>query len=144
MAKLIVEVDDKFIDWAGWAREALANGNIPGEVVRDEAPEPTVAADEPEDPWSAVPAKPAARPAPESASAPSSGGQPATPPTGAYEYTEDGKTHKFGVEGAPLCEHDRPAVLVRGKGQKREWKQWRCALSSTDRWKDKCEFSEWA
>jgi hypothetical protein len=56
----------------------------------------------------------------------------------------------FGSSDAPNCEHDQPAVLVRGwKGMDHadgdpDWAQWRCALSATKGWKDKCDFQDWA
>lgn len=55
----------------------------------------------------------------------------------------------FGSQDAPNCDHGEPAVLVRGwKGMDHadgdpDWAQWRCALSATKAWKDKCDFQDW-
>lgn len=142
MAKIVLDIPDKYIDFEGWARETLSQHGMSHTVV--ETSEDAEGDGTPEDPWSAAPS--GARQTPRSAptSTQSDSGQPATPPkTGSF--IADGKKHEFGLEGAPECDHNRPCVRVSGKNQKgKPWKQWRCALSSTDRWKDKCDFSEWA
>lgn len=152
MAKVILDIPDKYIDMLGWARETLAEHGISGEVVSDEAApaeDPWAGTDTSsetgEDPWNAPSSgsRPARTTSPPKEAAASSV-QPATPPKSG-KYSADGKTHEFGLEGAPLCDHNQPAVRVSGKNAKgKSWKQYRCALSSTDIWKDKCDFSEWA
>jgi hypothetical protein len=146
MSKVLIEVPDEFIDWAGWTQHQLKTELGASPAEDHEAPG-TTPADEPEDPWTRPTSAP---PASQTASAPRSDttedGQPSSPPKGAYTFrAADGKVHTFNKAGAPDCDHDQPAVHVAGKSTTgKNWRQYRCALSSTERWKDKCEFSDWA
>jgi hypothetical protein len=154
MPQVLIDIDDEFIDWEGWARKRFASAGIHVEnadlagaqdfaTPPDEPPLPP----EPEDPWarptSAAPAATGQSSAPTTTP---TGGRPASPPRDAFTYKDDrGNVHTFNKAGAPPCEHGQPAVYVTGYGKNsKPWKQWRCAASSTDAWKNKCEFSQWA
>lgn len=60
--------------------------------------------------------------------------------------TKNGKRrYEFGLDDAPDCLCDRPAVKFSGKNaQGKLWSKWLCALGSTKAYKDKCSFDEWA
>ena len=168
MAQVLIDVPDEFIDWAGWAQAHLKTelGATPVSDAETGPVNPAAEASQApaDDPWGAPAADASDTPAGAASdpwSAPATAGAPTpaastAPPTGTYttrpgtppstgSYTVDGKTHEFGIGGAPVCGHNQPAVKVTGRNDKgKQWKQFRCALSSTDRWKDKCEFSQWA
>jgi hypothetical protein len=60
--------------------------------------------------------------------------------------TKNGKRrYEFGLDDAPDCLCERPAVKFSGKNAKGKlWSKWLCALGSTKAYKDKCTFDEWA
>ena len=152
MAKVLIEVDDKFIDWDAWARGQLNGAGMKNEVVTD-ADTVSTSNERADDPWAGTNAtattgtvqrteqRDTAASADTSHQNQMTGTQTISTPSGNQTVT-------FSPAGGPLCNCDEPAALYQGKSQKnnRKWKQYRCAKSaaSGDGWKDKCEFSEWA
>lgn len=101
------------------------------------------------DPWDNAPAAPA-----QAGSAPQSTGyvvaSPENPPANgvvAVTTPNGDQTWTCGRQGAPLCKHNQPAAYVEGIGKppnRKPWAAWRCALGCSQRWKEKCDYSEFA
>lgn len=134
MAKVLVEVDDKFIDWDAWARSQLANGGLANTVAS--ASEEPAQEEAKADPWKSGNATQAA---PEATETAQQGTIHISTPSGPQTVT-------LAPSGGPPCNCGDPAALFVGKAQKsgKTWRQYRCAKSAGDDWKSKCEFSQWA
>lgn len=152
MAKVLIEVDDKFIDWDAWARSQLNGAGMLSEDS-SEREVSTSNSGRADDPWAGTNATATTGTAPRTeqrdtaASADTRASQPMTG-TRTISTANGTQTVTFSPAGGPLCHCDEPAALYQGTSQKnnRKWRQYRCAKSAApgDGWKGKCEYSEWA
>lgn len=167
MAKVLVEVPDDLINWTEWARRQLDQGGLAssemvgaatgsGESAASADTSQTSPSTGSDDPWQGTNAAPAAQNGQGDpwggASAPTGSGtngqQPVEAPAQPMTYgtlvitgQKGNRTCTFGKQGAPPCNHGQPAVFTEFSSGK---KNWACALSATKRWKEKCEFTQWA
>jgi hypothetical protein len=167
--QVLFELPEQFVnleEWAKWLLEqkgmaADAPSSSDGAVDGLAAGVRTVTSPAPEDPWAGMgdttPPQNGQQaqtdPWTSSANPTGSGTTGATqaipdqpPPYGTFvKNTDNGPvTTVFGKQGAPPCNHGQPAVWAEGSKNGKAWKSWACALSATKRWKEKCDFRQWA
>lgn len=152
MAFIRIEVDDDFINQLAEAvakANLRAGGVLPGTDTHPASQNGSQGHESPAEDDS-VASDPWANPANQNGNGggPTASQPPVVPPTSGtinVNTPKGPRTVTFGKYGAPPCMHGQPAAFVEWtKPDGNKGKRWTCAAGFTQRWKDKCDFNQWA